>query len=110
MGVFESVPLSDEVFNFLCEVGIVSFSVASRNVFFVGVLYDCIECVNSFVNVCDWSIVECCEMLFCLISESFPVGSFVICVCGSVAFWGESCFSGDDDWKVIRSEGFDHLP
>ena len=101
--MLKSVPLSDEVFNFLCEIGIVSFPVASRYVFFVSVLYDCIESVNSFVNVCDWSTVESCELLFCLFSESFPVGSFIVCVCVSVATWGESCFSGDDDWKVIRT-------
>ncbi len=41
-------------------------------------------------------------MLFCVVSEFFPVGSFVICVCDSVANWGDSCFGGDDDWKVVR--------
>ena len=49
-------------------------------------------------------------MLFCLVSESFPVGSFVICVCVSVASWGDTCFGGDDDWEVVRTKGFDHLP
>ena len=40
-------------------------------------------------------------MLFCLISEFFPVGSFVISVSVSVANWGAACLGGDDDGKVV---------
>ena len=51
--MFECVALSNEAMNFWCEVGVVIFPVASRNVFFVCVLYYCIEFVYSSVNVCD---------------------------------------------------------
>ena len=40
-------------------------------------------------------------MLFCLISEFFPVCSFVISVSVSVANWGAACLGGDDDGKVV---------
>ena len=71
--------------------------------FSVSVLYDCIESVNSSIDVCDGSIVQGCEVLFCFIGEFFPVGSFVIGVGASVANWGAACFGGDDDGKVVRA-------
>ena len=86
-----------EVLNIWCEVGGSIFSVTSRNVFSVSVLYDCIESVNSSVDVCDGSIVQGCEVLFCFIGEFFPVCSFVISVSVSVANWAAACLGGDDD-------------
>ena len=71
--------------------------------FSVSVLYDCIESVNSSIDVCDWSIVQGCEVSFCFIGEFFPVGSFVIGEGASVANWGAACFGGDDDGKVVRA-------
>ena len=52
-GVFQYVALSDEVLNFWCEVGVVSFSVTSWNVFLVSVLDSFIEYVYSIVDVSD---------------------------------------------------------
>ena len=85
-------------------------SVTSRDMFFVCILYDCIEGVHSGVDVCDGSTVKCFKVLFCFVSEFFPVGSFIISVCVSVANWGASCFDCDDDRKVVRTKGFDHPP
>lgn len=51
--MFECVALFDEAMNFWCVVWIVFLSIASRYVFFVCVLYDCIEGVHSCVYVCD---------------------------------------------------------
>ena len=92
-----------EVLNFWCEVGVAVSSVTSRDVFFVCVLYDCIEGVNSSVYVCNGGVVQSCEVLFCLIGEFFPVGTFVVCVSVSVSNWGASCFGGDDDGEVVRT-------
>ena len=94
--------MSDEALNFWCEVWVVFLPTASRDVFSVRVLDDCIESVHSCVDVCDGCTVECCEVLFRLFSEVFPVGSFIVGVCASVASWGVSCFGSDDDWKVVR--------
>ena len=57
----------------------------------------------SIVNVCDRCTVLGFEVLFCLICEGFPVGSFIISVCVSVASWGVSSFCGDDDREVVRT-------
>ena len=70
--------------------------------FFICILYDFVEVVHCGVDVCDGVVVQCFEVLFCLASEFFPTGSFVVRVGGSVARRGESCFGGDYDWEVVR--------
>ena len=101
--MFQSVALSDEALNFWCEVWVVFFPIASRDVLFVCVLDDCVEGVHSCVHVCDGCTVHSCEVLFCFFGKGIPVGSFVICVRVSVASWGAFCFCSDDDGKVVRT-------
>ena len=99
--MFECVTLSDEAFDFWCEVGVVYFPVAFWNVVFVSILDYCVEFFYGSVYVCDWCIVKCFKMLFCFSCEGFPVGFFVVCVGVSEASRGGSCLCGDDDWEVV---------
>ena len=48
--MFESVALSDEALNFWCKVGVVHFSIASRNVLFVCILYNFVELFDCFAQ------------------------------------------------------------